>query len=120
MTTFTVKVDTAQASKIIADRLNVKVPKVLGESVKTTADKVADSARSNCPVDTGELQGSIQVEMQSEFEGHVVATAEHAPYVEFGTVYMMAQPYMAPAVEEHRTSFVRDTKSKVKNAVENG
>jgi HK97 gp10 family phage protein len=120
MTTFTIKVDTQQASKIIADRLNVKVPKVLGESVATTADKVASTAQSICPVDTGELQSSIGVEMQSEFEGHVVATAEHAPYVEFGTVHMMAQPFLGPAAEQHRTEFVRGTKSKVKTAVENG
>ena len=120
MTTYTIKADTAQASKVIADRLNVKVPKVLGESVKTTADKVASTAQSICPVDTGELQSSISAEVQSEFEAHVIATAEHAPYVEFGTVHMMAQPFMAPAVEQHRTEFVRETKSKVKSAVENG
>lgn len=120
MTTYTVKADTQQASKIIADRLNVKVPKVLGESVKTTTDKVAETARTNAPVDTGELQGSIEAEMLSEFEGHVIATAEHAPFVEFGTVHMVAQPFMAPAVEQHRTQFVRDTKSKVKTTVENG
>ena len=86
MISFTIKVDTAQASRIIADRLNVKVPKVLGESVKTTTDKVASTAQSNAPVDTGELRGSIKGEVVSEFEGRVIATAEHAPYVEFGTV----------------------------------
>lgn len=120
MTTFTIKADTTQASKVIADRLNVKVPKVLGESVKTTTDKVASTAQSNAPVDTGELRGSIKGEVVSQFEGRVIATAEHAPFVEFGTVHMVAQPFMAPAVEQHRTQFVRDTKSKVKSAVENG
>ena len=117
---FTVTVDTKQASKIIADRLNVRVPKVLGESTRTTTEKVRETARTNAPVDTGELQGSIDSEMLSEFEGRVFATAEHAPYVEFGTYKMQAQPFMGPAVEQHRTQHVRDTKSKVKQAVENG
>jgi HK97 gp10 family phage protein len=120
MTTYTIKVDTQQASKIIADRLNVKVPKILGESVKTTTDKVASTAQSICPVDTGELRSSIKAEKVSEFEGRVIATAEHAPFVEFGTYKMQAQPFLGPAAEQHRTEFVRDTKSKVKSAVENG
>ena len=36
------------------------------------------------------------------------ATAEYAPYVEWGTRYMEAQPYMKPAFNEQKEQFRRD------------
>lgn len=67
----------------------------LGILVKITAAVqraqrvVADHARDIVPVDTGELQSSITtVDPVDDFQsvvGGVVATAEHAGFVEFGT-----------------------------------
>lgn len=57
-------------------------------AVTKATDLVASEARSLCPVDTGELQGSIgsQVALVGPLvEGTVFATAPHAAFVEFGT-----------------------------------
>lgn len=64
-------------------------------------EDVADDARRNAPVETGELQDSIHGEVVGT-EGRVSATADHAAYVELGTSEMPAQPYLRPAVYKKR------------------
>lgn len=49
------------------------------------------------PIDTGRLLGSISA--QSTGDGCICeADCEYAQYVEYGTVYMGAQPYFEPAI----------------------
>ena len=58
-------------------------------------------ARSLAPVDTGELRDSITGELVDlagvGVEGIWGPTAEHGPYVEFGTAYIPPQPYLGPS-----------------------
>lgn len=54
-------------------------------------------ARTLVPVDTGRLLGSISA--NTDGEGCTcIADCEYAQYVEYGTVYMGAQPYFEPAI----------------------
>jgi HK97 gp10 family phage protein len=62
-------------------------------------NEIEDTARSNCPVDTGELQSSIHTESLTSRSGSVVADADHAVYVENGTFRMSARSYMRDAME---------------------
>lgn len=61
---------------------------------------VQAQAKALSPVDTGALKASIDVD---KADGGITPTArvytdkEYAPHQEFGTVKMMAQPYMRPA-----------------------
>jgi len=55
-----------------------------------------------CPVDTGRLRASLTHEVHTNEESVYVGTnVEYAPYVEFGTSKMAAQPYLKPAVDNH-------------------
>jgi len=63
--------------------------------------KVANKAKTLCPVDTGRLRSSISVEDGEDGRGYFVkvgTNVEYAPYVEFGTYQMPAQPYLRPAL----------------------
>jgi len=57
-------------------------------------------AKQLVPVRTGYLRQSIYSKVQ-EWVAVVGAEAPYALYVEFGTRYMQAQPYLYPAIEEH-------------------
>lgn len=59
--------------------------------------RIQNNARILAPVDTGRLRSSIQA--HKEPRAVVIGTnVEYAAYVEFGTRFMAAQPYLRPAV----------------------
>lgn len=72
---------------------------------KATKD-VEGWGRAHAPVDTGFLSSSIQGRMSGPLDGVVNAGAEYAVYVEYGTSKMGAQPFMVPAAEAVRSSFI--------------
>lgn len=59
-------------------------------------------AVKKCPVDTGNLRGSITHEVDTADNAVYIGTnVEYAPYVEFGTSRQKAQPFLRPAASEH-------------------
>lgn len=83
--------------------------------------ELAQNAKKKAPVSTektnpggdhGHLQNSILCKAQGD-EAIVRATAEYAQYVELGTRFMDAQPYMRPALEEQKPKFLRDLKKEI-------
>ena len=63
------------------------------------ADVIAANARRIVVVKSGELQASIEATGDS-----VVATADHAAAIEFGTAKRAAQPFMRPAIKMFQKS----------------
>lgn len=65
---------------------------------------VQNRARQLCPVDTGRLRSSVNSSgLKRDGRGvyvEVGTNVEYAPYVEFGTRYQRAQPYLRPALAE--------------------
>lgn len=58
---------------------------------------------------TGTLRRSIGLEItDGGMTAEVEPTAEYAPYVEFGTRFMNAQPYLKPAFEKQSKQFRKD------------
>jgi len=57
-------------------------------------------AKQLAPVRTGHLRGSIYAKI-SEWVAEIGAEATYALFVELGTRYMQAQPYLYPAIQEH-------------------
>lgn len=51
----------------------------------TLAETAAEVARATCPVDTGELVGSIRATSEGNGYAEVTASTDHAAFVEFGT-----------------------------------
>lgn len=65
---------------------------------------VQNRARQLCPVDTGRLRSSVNSSgLARDAKGSYVevgTNVEYAAYVEFGTRYQRAQPYLRPALAE--------------------
>lgn len=66
-------------------------------------------------VDTGNMKRSISLEIA---DGGLTATVgpqtDYAPYVEYGTRYMSAQPFVRPAQREQKLKFINDMKRLMK------
>ena len=78
-----------------------------GVVMRTTLD-VHAGARVAAPVDTGRLRNSLAWEIDASGLNAVVGTnVSYAPFLEFGTRFMPAQPYLFPALEAERRTFAR-------------
>ena len=76
--------------------------KVVKRVVKQNGAELQAKAQRNSPVDTGTLKRSIQLTItDGGLTAEVEATVEYAPYVEWGTRYMDARPYVKPASVGH-------------------
>lgn len=63
-------------------------------------------AAERCPVDTGNLRGSIAHEVDVDGNAVYIGTnVEYAPYVELGTSRQKAQPFLRPAASEHGAQY---------------
>jgi len=79
--------------------------------------RVQREATKLAPVDIGILQASIGAEAKggildvqkvgSQIVGRMGSRIEYAPYQEFGTSKMKAQPYLRPALEQTRDEVVK-------------
>lgn len=73
--------------------------------VAKTALDIEAGAKKRAPVDTGNLRGSIQARKVSDTHWIVTVGADYGIYLEYGTRFMAAQPYFAPAIRAVRSSF---------------
>lgn len=74
-------------------------------------------AQMKCPVDTGNLRGSItHVVSEGEKAVYIGTNVEYAPYVELGTSKQKAQPYLRPAATEHGDQYRQVLKSALGSA----
>jgi HK97 gp10 family phage protein len=69
------------------------------EQLANWAAEVKASARQRVPVKTGQLRDSIYSKI-SEWVAEVGAEASYAMFVELGTRYIRARPFLYPAVQE--------------------
>ncbi|HHB1033555.1 TPA: HK97-gp10 family putative phage morphogenesis protein [Vibrio cholerae] len=107
-----VDVDVQKALNRIA-RYGGQAEKGVRKAVLQSTMSIETNAKKRAPVDTGKLRGSIKGTAKG-LEGEVTATAEHAPFVEFGTRRMGAQPYMGPAAEQERPRFEQAVRGALK------
>lgn len=83
--------------------------------VKQNGAELQSKVQENAPVDTGNLKRSIELGIEdSGFTAKVSPTAEYAPYIEYGTRFMEAQPYLRPALNEQKEQFKSDMKKLVR------
>lgn len=59
-----------------------------------------------CPVDTGFLRNSIQVDEVTAVQAVIAPHTEYAEHVEFGTSRQRAQPFMRPALDQHEAEII--------------
>ena len=60
-------------------------------------------------VDSGDMMKSIKANKidQEGLEYEIGPTEEYSPFVEYGTIYMRARPFMVPAAEQEMPRFFR-------------
>jgi len=71
--------------------------KKLDKLLQVISVNIVNEAKYLCPVDTGRLRASIHYKQVGRLHYLVGTNVEYAPYVEFGTRKMSAQPYLLPA-----------------------
>ncbi len=79
------------------ERLAERIENNAGGIVSAIGERVMQSAKEACPVDTGALRDSIKMSVQGN-RAVVSANTDYAGYVEFGTSKMPARPYLVPAL----------------------
>lgn len=96
------------------DKLEAKLKKGMNmDAVKTVVKRngaqLQTKAQENAPVVSGTLERSIELDItDGGMTAEVEPSAEYAAYVEYGTRYMDAQPYLKPAYNEQKQKFIRD------------
>lgn len=80
------------------DDTGASVPVDYSDAIEVFIDTFLTVSMSLCPVDTGYLMSTIDAGDGGSYV-YAEATADYAEYVEYGTVYMDAQPYFEPALE---------------------
>jgi HK97 gp10 family phage protein len=82
-----------------------RIPPSVHHAVEAGAELVAEGARQRVPVATGRLRDAIHVDTEPE-GAYVIAgdsKAFYGMFVEHGTRYMPAHPFLLPALEENRS-----------------
>ena len=109
------------------EKLQVKLKKNVQMSdvkrvVRKNGSELQKKAQKNAPVGTpqstgipgyvgGTLKRSIGLDItDGGMTAEVEPTAEYAAYVEYGTRYMNAQPYMRPSYKAQKEKFKSDLK----------
>lgn len=107
------------------DKLQMKLKKNVQMSdvkkaVRKNGSELQKKAQKNAPVGTpqstgipgyvgGTLKRSIGLDItDGSMTAEVEPLAEYAAYVEYGTRYMNAQPYLKPAFNEQKKKFKQD------------
>ena len=72
--------------------------KAIDKEIKLSALRVERRAKKNAPWDTGWLSNTIYANNIGFLQAEVISPAEYSIFVEYGTRYMFAQPFLFPAV----------------------
>lgn len=81
-----------------------RVGALSSQILRKAALDVEAEAKRLAPVDTGNLRGSIGVDLGA-MSATIGPTASYGPYLEYGTRRMAPRPYMGPAFDKVAPSF---------------
>lgn len=96
-------------------RLSEEARRLAEAAVLKAAVDVKAYAKRVVPVDIGNLENSIQSKREDPLLWTVGPRGpDYAIYVEYGTYRMRAQPYMRPAADAVKPSFIEAMKKIVK------
>jgi len=86
--------------KLAIQQFDSGMPQYVQRQLTTWAEDVKALATQLVPVKTGHLRSSIYAKIQ-QWAAEIGAEATYALFVELGTRFMQARPYLFPAVQEH-------------------
>jgi len=98
-------------------KLSPELKREIRQQVAKSALNIQKGAKDRCPVGkTGMLKASITVDFYGEMSAEIGPHMPYAPYVEYGTKKMEAQPFLFPAFEQERPNFEKGLAEAVKEA----
>lgn len=86
--------------------------KILQEEINLTALDIETDAKRAAPVRTGRLRASGGRKL-SRLEAVIFFKVLYAKFIEFGTRFMAARPFLHPAFERHRKFMLKRIKDKL-------
>jgi HK97 gp10 family phage protein len=85
------------------------VKRVVRQNGSQMQGKMQSKADFKKGYQTGQTKRSIGLEItDGGFTAEVAPTTAHSPYLEYGTRFMDAQPFVGPAYKEQSAKFKRD------------
>ena len=99
-----------QAVFQLIDQQIADIETAANEAVQAAGIECQAEAKRACPVDTGRLRSSIQYN-PGHLECTVGTNTEYSPFVEHGTRYQKAQPFLFPAFEISRRNLEDELKN---------
>jgi len=96
----TCDVEGVEEFKAAMERLQSAMQRHVHRQLTNWAADIKALARQLVPVRTGRLRSSIYAKIR-EWVAEIGAEAAYALFVELGTRYMRARPYLYPAIQEH-------------------
>lgn len=91
------------------------VKKTVQQNGQELRSKIQEKAEFTKGYQTGQTKRSVTLEIKDGgFTAEAGPTTEYAPYVEYGTRFMEAQPFVHPALEEQASKFKRDMQKLVR------
>jgi len=96
----TCDVEGVEEFKAAMERFQSAMQRHVHRQLANWAADVKALARQLVPVRTGRLRSSIYAKIR-EWVAEIGAEAAYALFVELGTRYMRARPYLYPAIQEH-------------------
>lgn len=91
------------------------VKRVVSHNGSQLQRKMQKNADFKMGYQTGQTKRSIGLEIKnSGFAAEVGPETEYAPYLEYGTRFMDAQPFIKPAYDEQKEKFKRDMQKLVR------
>lgn len=104
----------AEAMSSIKSLQHIAAPEMV-KVVKKNGAELQQKEMRTVPVDTGNLKRSILLAVEDNgMTSTVEPTTNYAGYVEYGTRFMDAQPYVRPIYEQQKEIFMKDMKKYVK------
>ncbi|SFJ17876.1 phage protein, HK97 gp10 family [Terrisporobacter glycolicus] len=82
------------------DNITDEIDDVINTQLESAGYQIERDAKANTPVDTGRLRESITT-TSGDMEVEVGTNVEYAHFIEFGTRYQNAQPFLEPAAESN-------------------
>jgi HK97 gp10 family phage protein len=91
------------------------VRRVVSQNGAELQEKMQAKADFKKGYQTGTTKRSIGLEIKDEgLTAEVAPETEYSPYLEYGTRFMEAQPFVRPAYDEQKAKFKRDMQKLVK------
>ncbi|UXH44454.1 hypothetical protein N5C46_23035 [Rossellomorea vietnamensis] len=100
------------------DRMDRDIEDDVGKIVKNNTiemtEKVVKNAEFTQGYQTGYTKRNIETKIVSNLAGKTISKSEHSGYLEFGTRFMDAQPFIFPGFYTQKKQFLEDLNRLVK------